>query len=376
MAHDRADATETDAARRASGSRGINRTSPALNHRPRAAPSKATALVFGLISAALLLAACGADRDDSIRTAEPQPSELAPSGSIATVEVLVSGMAGPRGVAVGPDGWLYIADARAEAIVRVDPATGLADVVAENVAEPANSAGGAVDVAFLDGDLYILVSHGVVEGSGRGNAIFRIDERGPPTLVADLGAFSRANPPDFEVQAASGVQFAVQPYRGGFLVTDGHHNRVLFATLDGEVSEVVALGNVVPTGLAVADGEAFVVLAGPLPHSPEDGKVLRLDSDIATVEQIAAGAPLLVDVEPGPGGQLYVLAQGEHSGVSEGSPAIPDTGQLLRVGDDGRLVVVAGGLDRPTSMAIIANTAYVVSLAGEVLALNGLSDER
>ena len=25
----------------------------------------------------------------------------------------------------------------------------------------------------------------------------------------------------------TGVQYALEPYRGGFLVTDGHHNRVL-----------------------------------------------------------------------------------------------------------------------------------------------------
>ena len=49
----------------------------------------------------------------------------------------------------------------------------------------------------------------------------------------------------------SGVQFAINTFRGGFLVTDGHHNRVLYATLDGVVSEMIAFGNIVPTGLEV-----------------------------------------------------------------------------------------------------------------------------
>ena len=38
----------------------------------------------------------------------------------------------------------------------------------------------------------------------------------------------------------------------------------------------------------------------------------------------------------------------------------------LRVNKDGSLTTVVGGLDRPTSVEIIDNTAYVVTLGGEV----------
>ena len=62
-----------------------------------------------------------------------------------------------------------------------------------------------------------------------------------------------ANPPSgFPIVVATGVQYALETYRGGFLVTDGHHNRVLRVTLDGTITQLIAFGDVVPTGLAVS----------------------------------------------------------------------------------------------------------------------------
>jgi hypothetical protein len=62
-----------------------------------------------------------------------------------------------------------------------------------------------------------------------------------------------SNPPTipFPFFVPTGVQYALQTYRGGFLVTDGL-NRVLRVTLDGEVSVLIAFGDVVPTGQASA----------------------------------------------------------------------------------------------------------------------------
>jgi len=327
-------------------------------------------VVSALVAGLVLFAACGADRDDSVQPAEVCDADGAGESG---PRVVISGLGGPRGITVGPDGRLYVADARARSIVRIDPTTGESSVIADAVAEPRNSAGGVVDVAFLDGGLFALVTLGVAEDGSREAGVYRIDEAGGRHLVADLGAFSRDNPPQLEVQVATGVQFALQPHDGGFLVTDGHHNRVLRAALDGEVTEVVALGNVVPTGLAVVAGRVFLGLAGPIPHAPEDGQVLVFDSALSQLTVVAAGAPLLVDVEPGPDDEVYVLAQGEHSGVSKGSPAIPDTGTLFRVSEAGALEVVAGGLDRPTSMAIIGDSAYVVTLAGVVVEVRGIA---
>ena len=50
---------------------------------------------------------------------------------------------------------------------------------------------------------------------------------------------------------------------------------------------------------------------------------------------MAAGRPLLVDVELGPRHRLYALSQGSFGGGPAGSPALPNTGALVKVNRDG-----------------------------------------
>jgi len=94
----------------------------------------------------------------------------------------------------------------------------------------------------------------------------------------------------------TGVQYAMERYDGGFLVTDGHHNRVLWVKRNGSIKEVATFGNVVPTGLEVTKHRAFITQAGPIPHRPEDGKVLALGRGSNPTE-VASGASMLIDVE-------------------------------------------------------------------------------
>ena len=108
------------------------------------------------------------------------------------------------------------------------------------------------------------------------NGLYRIERDGSNTLVADLGQWSVDNPPEPAFFVDTGVHFALEPYRGGFLVTDGHHNRVLWVDRHGSIHEFATFGNVVPTGLETAFGRVFVTQMGPIPHRPEDGKVVAL----------------------------------------------------------------------------------------------------
>ncbi len=102
----------------------------------------------------------------------------------------------------------------------------------------------------------------------------------------------------------------MEPFRGGFLVTDGHHNRILRVQLNGKVSEQIAFTNIVPTGLAVSGNTVYMAEGWPRP-------------------------PLATDA-------------------------------LVRVNANGTFTVVESALDRPTSMEFIGNTAYVVPLPGQV----------
>jgi len=149
--------------------------------------------------------------------------------------------------------------------------------------------------------------------------------------------------------------------------------RVYRVTLDGTVTQLIAFGNNVPTGLAVRGGTIHMAEAGPVPHLPENGKVVSFGPTSATATQVASGSPLLVDVEFGPGRTLYALSQGVGSGGPPGSPALPDTGALVKVNGDGTFTVVTGGLDRPTSLEFIGTTAYVVTLGGDIWKINGVS---
>ena len=49
-----------------------------------------------------------------------------------------------------------------------------------------------------------------------------------------------------------------------------------------------------------------------------------------------------------------------------GSPANPNTGELLRVDGQGGFAVVEEGLNQPTALEFIGDTAYVVTLGGEI----------
>jgi hypothetical protein len=91
------------------------------------------------------------------------------------------------------------------------------------------------------------------------------------------------------------------------------------------------------------------------------------------VREVASGSRLLVDVEFGRGGRLYALSQGDFlPGNPEGSPALPNTGALVKVNRDGTFTVVAEGLNQPTSLEFIGKTAYVVTLGGEIWRIRGV----
>ena len=122
----------------------------------------------------------------------------------------------------------------------------------------------------------------------------------------------------------TGVLYAMEPYRHGFLVTDGHHNRVLRVGLDGSVAAVRSFGEIVPTGLAVEGRTVFMAEAGPVPRLPENGKVVSFDERSPALADVAAGGRLLVDVEGGRGRTLFALAQGTSRPVTiQARPPIP-----------------------------------------------------
>ncbi|GAB3202307.1 hypothetical protein GCM10027261_39760 [Geodermatophilus arenarius] len=302
--------------------------------------------------------------------AAPATASAAPAAGTAEPQLLVEGLAGGSGSTVGPGGDLYVTEPVSGDLTRVDRRTGEATTVADCLPErvlPPDDTGGAMDVAFQGRTAYVLVTLvGPDVGGDDVVGLYRVDAPDTCTVVADIGAWSLENPPETDFFVPTGVQYALEAVHGGFLVTDGHHNRVLHVTSDGGITEVLTLGNVVPTGLAAHGRSVLVALAGPVPHEPATGRVLAFRPGDEDVREVASGGRLLVDVERGPGG-VYALSQGVFTpGNPEGSPADPDTGQLLRATRDGGFELVAEPLDRPTSMEVVGRTAYVVTLDGEI----------
>jgi hypothetical protein len=319
----------------------------------------------------------------------PLAASATPPAAAPGAPQLLAALAGGAGSgsSVGPGGALYVPQPAAGEIWRVDPGSGEKTLYSSGLPQrfAALPFGGVMDVAFIGSTAYALVS--VVGSAFPADlfacnpdliGIYRIDGPTSSTVVADVGTFACDHPPTgFPFVVPTGVQYALEPFRGGFLVTDGHHNRVYRVTLDGEVSELIQFGNIVPTGLALSGNTIYMAEAGPVPHDPEDGKVVSFEPGSSTATEVASGAPLLVDVELGRGRTLFALAQGDFTCGDDpacaGAPASPNTGSLVKVNENGTFSTIADNLNQPTSLEIVQNAAYVITLGGEIWKIDNIS---
>jgi hypothetical protein len=295
-----------------------------------------------------------------------------------TPQLLASLPGGAMGSTIGPDGALYVTQSgMGGSILRVDKKTGEVSTYASGLPTSPVPIGGVIDVVFMDETAYALVTLvAPLEffGTNYLNGIYRIDGPDSYTVIADIGQFALDNQPSgFDYFIPTGLQYAIQTYRGGFLVTDGHHNRVYHVTLDGEVSEFKTFDNIVPTGLDVHGNTVYITEAGTTDQAHENSKVVSIDSKSLDVSNVAWGAPLMVDVEFNRGRTLFAISQGSWAGAAAGDAAEPDTGALVRVNEDGTLSTIADGLDRPTSLEFVQNTAYIVTLTGEVWTVDNVA---
>jgi hypothetical protein len=312
-----------------------------------------------------------------------------PTGSPATeVKLLTSGLMGTIGSTIGPDGALYVAEGTLGRITRINLSTRKATTFASGLpaAVPGVGIGGPIDVAFVGTTAYALVS--LVDstvGGHQKDGIYRIDDRYNSTLLVDLGTWSFNNPPTptvpFNYFLPEGLQFALQPISDGFLVSDGHLNRILRVSNDGsEITVLKQFDDVVPTGFTKSGGTVYLAELGPVPNTPDTGKVVSFGlSDkhpLAPAHEVATGVSMIVGTAFGTKGMLYALSQGiAPAGIQPGQPASPNTGRLLRVNYDGTFTVLADKLDRPTSLNFVCGTAYIVTLTGEVWEVEDLEKQ-
>jgi hypothetical protein len=328
-------------------------------------------LSFTALTAVASLA-LGTALQASIAQGPPSPGTLLADGyvgSIGTVAdlecnlyVTEAGTGGDEVISIPDVGDFYVGDSAQ--ITKVSP-SGEKTVVASGLWSAHQGDGfgyGVIDVALLDGDLYYLQT-GTAEPLGSTNGVYRIEDDGSSTLVADIGAFNDDNPVEFPDAIPGGNPYSITPYDGGFVVADGNYNRLLKVELDGSIEIIISLDNVVPTGVAVAqDGSLVWAQIGPFPHDPADGKVVQLTGTGTTT--LASGLANVIDVQYGADDRLYALTLGDSDPTGE-APGVPFTGRISLVNADGTFSPIVEGFMFATSMEFCGGDAYVTGLTGE-----------
>jgi hypothetical protein len=280
----------------------------------------------------------------------------------AGVEVVAAGLTSPRGFAWGADGSLYLALAGSGGETRFELGEGatfeiglsssvatVADGCATPVASGLVSAHwvepgwvwGAMDVAFLADELYVLVS-----GAGPTwfspssfSGVFRLNDDATMTLVADVTNWLPDNPPAFlpPDYNADGSLFDLEAAGDALLLSEAVGGQLLRVTPAGEITRVADLseGHLVPTGIAVdADGNAYVGFETTPPYPDGASKVVKVTPD-GTVTDEWTGLTAVTDVAFGPDGTLYAAEMA--TGNLDSEPFLnPGSGRVVRQdGPDG-----------------------------------------
>ncbi len=240
---------------------------------------RATGVMIAAAVVASLLHPAVAGAEPDVTT--PTVADRTPDGPVLT-QLTEFGTGLASGSTIGPDGALYVTDPNAGSVLRVDRRTGVSRTYAGGLPPQVLGVGGAMDVEFIGRTAYVLVTlvgGDIVGGPPIGDAtvgIYRLGRDGDFRVIADIGEWSVDHPPDTDFFITTGVQYALQRQGRGFLVTDGHHNRLLRVGRHGHISEALTFGNVVPTGLETIGPVVLTALAGPLPHEPQDGRIVAL----------------------------------------------------------------------------------------------------
>ena len=319
-----------------------------------------------------------------------------PASAADVSTIVASGLNNPRGLAFGPDGGLYIAEAGflsedgPTTVIRdvvyrygeTSSITRYADGTQERIVTGLSSLAstatgettGAQDIAFgASGVGYVVVGLGANPnvrttdlGPGGSNLgrIFTFTPGGTVSSFADVAALEAAgNPAGGPVDSNP---FHLAAAGDGLLATDAGGNSLLSIAADGTVSLVATFpgrdigggfpSDAVPTGVATGpDGNYYVGELTGFPFTPGAARVYRVTPD-GTVSVSLEGFTNITDIAFGEDGSLYILQFDADGMLGPGT-----NGSLIRVGVDGTRQTLFSDLVAPTGLAIGPDGSFYVT---------------
>ncbi|MFN8526141.1 MAG: ScyD/ScyE family protein [Chloroflexota bacterium] len=309
------------------------------------------------------------------------------SARSADVEEIATGLLNPRGLTMGPDGMLYVAEAgsggnrtvragKDQITYRVGRTAGITRIAPDGTAtrvltglpsvRTPDDVFGATGVAFLGNDLYVLTAAGGrnVGDPSFDNAVLKMNPDGSTQMIANLTQFNLSAPPkarqlDVRADVEGGVPYGLTAWNGKLYATDGNLETLTEISTNGEMKRLLEYpaSDHVLVGIA-PDGAGALLVAeyGPWPHTPGIAYVSRvtLDGD----QSVAwPGLNTPIDLRVAPDGSVF-LAEFS-AGRRERS-----TARVLRRTRDGTVEVVAAGLNYLTGLALAPDGDVYVSESG------------
>ncbi len=373
--------------------------------------NRITNFVFVLLFVSLV-SSCKKDNaltnasDKNNQIDQTNQSVLKNSAPIVATTVFAPGIAFPRGLKFGPDGYLYVAVAgfggtnstagqctqvippigpylggNTGKIVKISP-KGVVSTVVDNLPSQVNALGftsGVAALEFIGNTLYALMDAGCSHGNtDYPSSVIRINKNGTWSVIADLSAFYQTHPvvaPEEDDFEPDGDSYSMINVKGDFYVIEANHGQMLKVTTKGKVTRILDFsakyGHIVPTAIAYNDN-FFVGNLRTFPLVEGSSNIYKVKPS-GESKIWATGFTGILGIAFDAEDQMYVLE------TSQGPGPAPMTGRVVRIDEDMNRDIIVDSLFFPTAMTFgpdgnlyISNTGFGPP-TGSILKVTGIS---